>query len=36
MEHIIALHGQNTEFLTLNLALRVITSMYELEQELRE
>jgi len=36
MEHINALHGQNTEFLMLNLTLLVVTTMCELEQELRE
>lgn len=36
MEHKNALHGQNTEFLMLNLTLLVVTTMCELEQELHE
>jgi len=36
MEHTNALHGQNTEFLILNLTLLVVTTMCELEQELLE
>lgn len=35
-EHINALHGQNTEFLMLNLMLFVVTIMRELEQDLHE
>jgi len=35
-EHINALHGQNTEFLMLNLTLFVVTSICELEKEHRE
>lgn len=36
MENINALHGQNTEFLMLNLTLFVVTTVCELEQELHE
>jgi len=36
MEHINALHGQNTEFLMLNLTLLAVTTTCELEQELYE
>jgi hypothetical protein len=36
MEHIDALHWQNTGFLMLNLTLHVVTTICELEQELRE